>query len=167
MIIGLLIRMLTFPGVMLDALINKKTCQFLNIELYQVNYFSIAGEELPVIHEIPKEYSKTFGIAIYPFVIMSMIAIAVFYIGNYLFPSIEFIFIWLGISVAAHSFPNTVMGDLLWKSSISEIKGGNYLAIIGIPLVAIIYLARMLHFFWLDIIYGVILYILIIRDGAI
>ncbi len=164
MIIGLLIRILTFPGVILDAFINKKSCEYLKIELFQVNYFSITGEELPVVHDIPKEYSKTFGIAILPFIIMSFISLILFYIGLNLIPDIEFIFVWLGISIAAHSFPNTKMGDLLWKNSIIEIKKGNYLALVGIPLVAIIYIARILHFFWLDIIYGVLLYYLVNVD---
>ena len=161
MIIGFLIRTITFPGVVLDAFINKVTCEYLKIELLEVNYFSLTGEHRPVVHEIPNNYSKTFGISIAPFIIMSSIAILVFYIGLELFPSVEVIFIWLGISVAAHSFPDTTMGDVLWRNSITEIKNGNYLAIIGIPLVIIIYIARILHYFWLDIIYGVILYFLV------
>lgn len=167
MIIGLLIRVLTFPGVILDALINKKTCEYLKIELFQVNYFSVTGEELPVIHDIPKEYSKTFGITILPFIIMSFISLLLFYIGLILIPNVEFLFLWLGVSIAAHSFPNATMGDLLWKNSIAEIKEGNYLALIGIPLVLIIYVARILHFFWLDIVYGFLLYYLVKGDSII
>ncbi|MEO1031422.1 MAG: hypothetical protein AAFX55_08450 [Bacteroidota bacterium] len=167
MIIGFIIRALTFPGVILDAFINKIVCQYLKIELLQVNYFTITGEERPVVHEIPKAYAKTFGIAIIPFVIMSLIAIFIFYIGLEFFPNIEIPFIWLGVSIAAHSFPDTAIADVLWKNSLAEIKGGNYLALLGIPFVVIIYIARVLHFFWLDIIYGVLLYFLVKGESII
>lgn len=161
MLIGLLIRILTIPGVILDALINRIICNYLKIEVYEVNYFTITGEHRPVVHEQPAEYSKTFGIAILPFLIMSSISIVLFYVGLKFFPDNQFLFIWLGVSIAAHSFPDTEIGDLLWKNSVAEVKNSNYLALIGFPLVAIIYIARMLHFFWLDVIYGVLLYFLV------
>ncbi|WP_053991557.1 hypothetical protein [Mangrovimonas sp. TPBH4] len=167
MIIGLLIRLLTFPGVILDAYFNKITCNYLKIELLQVNYFTITGEELPVVHEIPEEYSKTFGIAVLPFTIMSLISLLLFYVGLELFPNSDFLFVWLGVSIAAHSFPNTTMGDLLWSNSLKEVKKGNYIALIGIPLVIIIYIARILHYFWLDIIYGFLLYYLVKGESII
>lgn len=167
MIIGLLIRVLTFPGLILDAFINKITCKYLKIEIFQVNYFTITGEEIPVIHEIPKDYSKAFGIAMLPFITMSIISMVVFYLGLTFFPNIEFLFIWLGLSIAAHSFPNTIIGNLLWKKSIIEIKKGKYLSLIGFPIVIVIYIAKILHFFWLDIIYGFFLYFLMKGESII
>ncbi len=160
-IIGYIVRLITFPGLILDAFVNKKLCDFLKLEVQKVNYFALDAKELPVVHEIPKKYIDTFSIAILPFIIMSFISATLFYIGLQSSPEIEILFMWLGISIAAHSFPNTVIGKLLWINSISEIKGGNYLAIIGIPLVIIIYIARILHVLWLDVIYGIGLYILI------
>ncbi len=159
-IIGYLVRIVTFPGLILDALINKATCNFLNIKVLKVNYLSVGASEA-VVHEKPERYSTVFSIAIIPFVAISLIAIFIFYIGKNLTPAIGLLCIWLGISVAAHAFPNTKIGGLLWSMSIKEIKEGNYLAIIGLPLVIVIFVARILHVLWLDIIYGVVLFFLV------
>jgi len=162
MIIGLLIKVLTIPGLVLDAFINKLICNYLKIPVYQVNYFPIIEEkEAAVVHEIPKDFTKTYGIAILPFIIMSCIAIIIFYVGLNFFPDQDILFIWLGVSVAAHSFPFIDIADLLWNKSVAEIKKGNYFAIAGFPLVIVIYIARGLHYFWLDIIYGLLLYFLV------
>ena len=162
-IIGYLVRIVTFPGLILDALINKATCSFLHVKVLKVDYFSVGTSEA-VMHEKPEKYSTVFSIAIIPFVVMSLIAMFIFYIGKNLSPTVELLCIWLGISVAAHAFPNTKTGGLLWSNSFKEIKEGNYFAIIGLPLVIIIFVARILHVLWLDIIYGVLLYFFI-KEG--
>ena len=49
---------------------------------------------------------------------------------------------WLAISIAAHSFPEIELGDVLWKQSTKEIKRKNYFAYLGFPMVIIIPLAN-------------------------
>ncbi len=168
-IIGYLIRLLTFPGVILNTYILKLTCHFLEIKIEHLNYFSFDFEvkNAPVIFETPTNYIKSFGLAILPFLAMSSIASIFFYICIYSIPSIHILFFWLGISIAAHSFPDTIIGKTLWTNSILEIKEGNFIALLGIPLVVIIYIAQFLHILWLDIIYGFILYMLIKGDTPI
>jgi len=48
-IIGLLIRLITFPGVILDYFINKKTAEILYIEIVSDDFSKIlSGESLEI-----------------------------------------------------------------------------------------------------------------------
>lgn len=162
-ILGYLVRIVTLPGLVVDAFVNKMVCQIMEIEVSKVNYIAIDPKELPVVHAIPDRYYKVFGLSVLPFFIITTVSILIFYLGFWLVnESPAFIIpLYLGISIGAHAFPNTTMGSLLWKSSITEIKSKNYLAIIGIPVVIFIYIARILHIFWLDVLYGIVLFFLV------
>ncbi|WP_298755319.1 hypothetical protein [uncultured Psychroserpens sp.] len=119
-----------------------------------------------VIHDVPESYLKVFLISISPFFISTLVAILMFVLGYSLDSNdgvLRLVFNWLGISIATHAFPTSKNGDLLWKQSLMEVKNKNYIALIGFPLVLIIYLARLLHYFWLDVIYGLILLLLIVE----
>lgn len=165
-IIGLLIQIITFPGIIFDQFANKLMCNMLDIKVHEVKYFQFENPAGYVIHDIPENYLKVFFISIGPFFISTLTAILLFVLG-YTFDTdnniTQLIFNWLGISVAAHAFPTSKNGALLWEQSLLEVKSKNYIALIGFPLVAVIYLARLLHFFWLDIIYGILLLLFVVE----
>ncbi|RNC88221.1 MAG: hypothetical protein ED556_03285 [Winogradskyella sp.] len=163
--IGLLVQIITFPGIIFDQFSNKLACDLLEVKVHEVKYLQSEAPISYIIHDIPESYFKIFSLSIIPFMISTLTAILLFTIG-YSFGEesiIFFIFCWLGISVAAHAFPNKKNGSLLWQKSISEVKAGNYIALLGFPLVVIIYLAQILHYVWLDIIYGFILLMLVVE----
>lgn len=164
-IIGLLIQIITFPGIIFDQFANKLVCNLLDVKVHEVKYLQFENPAGYVIHDMPDSYLKVFLVSIGPFFISTLVAILMFVLGYTIDPDqgiIRLVFNWLGISIAAHAFPTSKNGDLLWKQSLLEVKSKNYIALIGFPLVAIIYLARLLHFLWLDIIYGVILLLLVV-----
>ncbi|WP_298893504.1 hypothetical protein [uncultured Psychroserpens sp.] len=165
-IVGLLIQIITFPGIIFDQFANKIVCNLLDIEVHEVKYLQFESPAGYVIHDIPESYLKVFLISIGPFFISTLVAILMFVLGYSLDSNdgvLRLVFNWLGISIAAHAFPTSKNGDLLWKQSLMEVKNKNYIALIGFPLVLIIYLARLLHYFWLDVIYGLVLLLLIVE----
>ena len=164
-IIGILVKFATFPGLIVDSFINKYVVELFNLEVNQIDYFPIEGGP-GVVHEKPNNIYSTIGIALLPFIIQSLLAYIVLYIGINLIQGTEGLASWLGISIAAHSFPNPENGKNLWKTSINEIKENkNVIAIIGFPLALIIYIVRGLHFLWVDILYG--FFLLLIVEGEI
>lgn len=169
-LLGIVIKVLTFPGLIVDAFVNEKLCNYLNLEILGVNYLAIGENQHPVMHDFPKTYVNTITIAFVPFLLMSIFAIFLFYFSqlfsDYSYIYIELFFIWLGVSMAVHSFPNPVIGDMLWDKSLKETKKGNYIAVLGLPLTLVIYIARFLHIFWIDLIYGFILYYIFIGENG-
>lgn len=162
-IIGILIRFMTFPGLVVDTFVLKTFCKMFEIEIISVNYFDILGKNDGVEYNVPQNYAKIIGLTVIPFLSMTAIAMLIYTLafqigrGNILI----LIITWIGLSVATHSFPSTKMGGILWKSSVNEIKKRNLFAIIGFPIVILIYIIKILHIFWFDIIYAIILFLII------
>ena len=76
------------------------------------------------------------------------------WIGN-----VDFLFMWLGISFGMHAFPSDGDAKHLWKNS-QDTWQNNPFIWISSPLVAIIVVANILKYFWIDYIYAAILYII-------
>lgn len=68
--------------------------------------------------------------------------------------------LWVGFSVAAHSFPHSEIVSALWERSKMT---DSPLRAIGYPFVVISWVANFLRSYWLDAIYGVIIFLVILR----
>lgn len=154
-LIGILVRIITFPGVIMDLIVNIFTAKILDLEIIKINYASILTGNPVEINENSKYY-KLFLFALIPFIILTLIAIP------FCYKAIEFnqgskflICMWLGISIAGHSFPETDLGKIIWKRTNIEFSNKNYFSILAYPFVILIFIIRILHIFWLDILYGV------------
>jgi hypothetical protein len=67
---------------------------------------------------------------------------------------LDYLLVWLGVSIAMHAIPSTGDAKSLWQS----VKGPGVSSGVRFtvaPVVAIIYLAALGRFFWLDLIYGI------------
>lgn len=149
-LIGILVRGLTFPGVILDLLINLLVAKILKIEIIEMNHlFVINGNPIEIAE--PKEYSKLFIFAIIPFILMTIIAIpfCYLYVAGY-----SGWYGWLGVSIATHSFPEIAIGKMIWARNKIEFANKNYFSLFAYPFVILIYVIRVLHIFWIDILYG-------------
>ena len=61
--------------------------------------------------------------------------------------------LWLGVSIAMHSFPSTGDAASIWKTVM--LPGQPVLAkVVGVPLVGLIWAGAIGSVFWLDLIYG-------------
>lgn len=67
------------------------------------------------------------------------------------------IFSYLGIAIAAHAFPETPIGKLLWNRSVQEVREFNLFGLLAFPYVILIYIVRILHIFWIDILYEIVM----------
>ncbi|MFD2561307.1 hypothetical protein [Aquimarina rubra] len=162
LLIGYAIRLITFPGLILKAFINKLICNMLGLQVQKVNYLALDEHVLSVEHEKPRSYTYVLAMVLIPFLEMSLLAMVLFNMGKYLIPNSEIIFLWLGISVATHSFPESDVGHLLFKKSLKQIKDGNYLAAFNLPLALLIQISTKPYFFWLHLLYGTLLYFLVV-----
>ena len=157
MIPGILISILTFPGVIIHELGHKIFCELLGVKVHKVCYFRFKSPVGYVIHEKPQKFSQSFFITIGPFIINTFFALLIFVIGKFT----NFgIFAWLGISIGMHAFPSSGDAKMLWKESNSHIKN-NFLAILGYPFAILIWIASILSVIWFDLIYAAGLFCLV------
>lgn len=156
---GVLITAITFPGVIIHELAHYLFCRFTNTFVYEICFFRFGSPAGYVIHEKPSNSKKTLIISIGPFIVNTILGILItmhsaltiikFNAGSV----VDFIILWLGISIAMHSFPST--GDA--KSIMAVLKSKEtslLLKIVCFPIVALIYIGALGSVFWLDLIYG-------------
>ena len=67
---------------------------------------------------------------------------------------LDYLLIYLGVSIAMHAFPSTGDANAIWKH-INEKETSLWIKILGYPIVGLIYLGSLGSFFWLDVLYGI------------
>ena len=163
MIPGILVSIVTFPGVIVHEAAHLLFCNWRGVRVVEVCSLRFDNPVGYVIHEQPKNFTTSFLISVGPLIINSLLCVAIClpaYAPVNVFGlthPLSFVLLWLGVSIGMHAFPSTQDASNLWEAAKVEAKRGNPLAIISLPLVILIYLANLGSFFWLDYIYGIAL----------
>lgn len=157
-LLGILVTWATFPGVILHEWGHKFFCDRAGIPVYEVKYFGFGDPAGYVRHGEITRYRDAFLVTIAPFIINSIFAIAMFILPVFkVNGTIDLFFMWLGASFAMHAFPSDGDAKHLWAHSQSSWRA-NPVALIGFPLVIVIFIANLLRIFWFDLIYAVVLF---------
>lgn len=157
---GIIISILTFPGVIVHELAHQLFCRWYKVSVFKVCYFQFGNPVGYVLHEKPRKKSQQIMISVGPFIINTILgaliafpaAIPVFQFDQS--DPIFYVLIYLGVSIAMHSFPSTGDASVMWDSVMKE-DSSLFLKIVTVPLVGLIYLGALGSFFWLDLVYGI------------
>ena len=155
---GQIITILTFPGVIVHEIAHKLVCNILGVRVLRVCYFRFGNPAGYVAHEQPQNAIQQILIGLGPFIFNSIVGAIIAFPGALAYHTskalaFHYVLIWLGISIAMHSFPSTGDANSIWRAM--WVKGTPLLArIVALPVVLLIYLGAVGSFFWLDLIYG-------------
>lgn len=152
---GLIISILTFPGVIIHELAHKLFCDWTGTRVFQVCYFRFGNPAGFVLHERPTNVWKHILIGIGPLFVNSALGLAV---GILALPAREndrlFVLLaWVAISIAMHSFPSTGDARSIWGALWHD-RAPFAARLAGTPLVALIFVGAIASMFWLDFFYG-------------
>lgn len=134
-------------------------CRWCRVPIFDVCYFRVGNPSGYVIHENPRKPSQQIWIGVGPFLVNTIVGALVAFpaaIPMLKFDAgqpIDFLFIWLGISIAMHAFPSTGDAKSIWHG-ISSPEVPLLAKLIALPVVALIYVGAIGSFFWLDVLYG-------------
>jgi hypothetical protein len=156
---GFVISVITFPGVIVHELAHQLFCRWYKVPVFKVVYFQFGNPAGYVLHEAPSNKWHSIMISIGPFFLNTIIGalialpaavpVSIFDNGSVL----DYLLMYLGISIAMHAFPSTGDANVIWQAL--NDKDTNWLVrIVGYPIVGIIYLGALGSFFWLDLLYG-------------
>ncbi|MHB9131404.1 MAG: DUF3267 domain-containing protein [Armatimonadota bacterium] len=157
---GFLISLLTFPGVIAHEMAHLFFCRLCRVHVFKVCYFRFGNPAGYVEHAQPDSALVHMLIGIGPFIFNTLLAIAVALptvwpgVARGLSPFWHYGLLWLGISIAAHAFPSTGDARAIWHGAWRRGVPW-YLKLLSIPLVGTLYLFALGSIFWLDVIYGV------------
>lgn len=155
---GFLIAIATFPGVIVHEMAHQLVCRLCRVVVFEVCYFRLGNPAGYVTHEHPSNPYQTLLIGVGPFLFNSLLGAVIAFpavVPVYKFEAgttLDYVLIWLGVSIAMHAFPST--GDAASMLKSLSAHSSLLLRLIGNPIVALIYLGALGSMFWLDAIYG-------------
>jgi len=179
---GFLIGWVTFPGVVVHEYAHKKACEWRNIPVREVDYFSLDGSGY-VKHRSPRRFEDTLAISAAPFAVNTVLAFTLYVLAFSLFEGssllsansaalTEYVALgvgWLAVSVGWHAIPSFGDAGHIWNGASKRWRSSN-LALFSIPLVGFFYIGNLLAFFWFDAIYsmgiGFLAYTIFLSSGG-
>lgn len=167
---GILISIVTFPGVIVHELAHQIFCRMMGVPVLEVKYFQAKNPCGYVIHEATSRPLATFLISIGPFVINTLLGcILIFPVAMEIveFRSynsvLSLVAAWLGISILMHSFPSTGDAKVLVNRILKNKQVNLLVRIVTAPLIGLIYLGAIGSIVWLDFVYAVAVSMLLPR----
>ena len=157
--VGIIISILTFPGVIVHELAHQLFCRLYKVPVFEVCYFRTQNPMGYVVHEIPQKDLHATMISIGPFIINTLIGFLIAFPAalQYKFQSaapLDYLLLYLGVSIAMHAFPSTGDAKVLWEH-INRKETPLLTKILVTPIVGLIYAGAFGSIFWLDLFYGI------------
>jgi hypothetical protein len=158
---GIIITLVTFPGVIVHELAHQLFCRLYKIPVFKVVYFQATNPAGYVLHEAPDNKFQNIMIGVGPFFVNTIVGALIalpsalpVMVYNHSAGLLDIILIYLGVSIAMHAFPSTGDAKSIW-GAINEQNTPLWVKILGYPVVGLIYLGALGSFFWLDLAYGI------------
>jgi hypothetical protein len=158
---GILISLITFPGVIVHEFAHLFFCKLRKVAVYDVCYFRFGNPVGYVIHESTTNFYTTFLISMGPFFINTalclLICIPAYIPINFfnLEHPLSYFLMWLGVSIGMHAVPSNQDAKNLYQQAKEKIREKNILAILSFPIVGLIYVFNVLRIVWADLAYGI------------
>jgi hypothetical protein len=158
---GFVIAAVTFPGVIIHEAGHLFFCKLFKLQVYNVCFFQFGNPAGYVIHEKRENFTALFFVSMGPFFANTLLC-AVFCTAAFL-PVWElkvddllaYFFYWLGLSIGMHAFPSKDDLSNIWELAPDRAMHGNVLAILSLPLVAILVVLNYARVIWADLGYGI------------
>ncbi|WP_222916547.1 metalloprotease family protein [Natrinema sp. SYSU A 869] len=159
------VRLGTAPGVAVHECAHMLACSVVGVPVLEVKYFGFGTPAGYVRHVEPERYRELFVIGVAPFVVNTAVAVTIFFwlaifvdaTGDVWASSETLVAAlgmgWLGLSVGVHAFPSTGDATALWDRARAEWRRSP-IVLLGVPVIAVIYLANALAWAWADVFYA-------------
>ncbi|MFP8952019.1 DUF3267 domain-containing protein [Natrialbaceae archaeon A-arb3/5] len=180
--IGVIVRLsrllFAFPGVVVHEFAHATVCRLVGVPVHEVVYFRRGDPPGYVRHGQPGRYRESFAISAAPFLFNTVLAVAAFLALVALVGATEsvrtasneaivtgVVLAWLGLSIGSHAFPSTGDASTLWTRSRAEWRASP-IVLLGVPVVAVIYVVNVLSWLYVDKLYAVGLLLLAFSAGG-
>lgn len=158
---GIIVSVVTFPGVIIHELAHQIFCRLMRVPVYEVKYFQFSNPCGYVLHEATQDPLKTFLISTGPFLINTLIgmiilspaAIDLIIFKDYSNP-LNLLLGWIGFSTLMHAFPSTGDAKVLVNNILKNKNVNVLVKLIVAPVIGLIYVGAIGSVVWLDAIYA-------------
>lgn len=154
-----MLTLATFPGIIVHEIAHVIFCRLLGVRVLKVSYLRLGREAGYVVHEQPASVLQDILIGTGPMLVNTFTGAVVGLPGAMALrrgefgSATEYVLLWLGVSIAMHSFPSTGDARSIWQAVWSR-QSGVVSRAAALPIVMLIYLGALGSVFWLDLLYG-------------
>lgn len=157
-----IVSYITFPGVVAHEYAHAWACKRLGIRIHKVCYLRLGNPLGYVLHDAPAYAVQHILVAVAPFFVSTVLALAASLSAcalarSPLFPetrdSVTLVAAWLSFSFALHAFPSSGDADSLWDDVRSP-DVSLFAKLLLVPVVGVIRLTQAGGRFWLDALYA-------------
>lgn len=111
MITGIIISLITFPGVIIHELAHQVFCHLFGVRVHEVVYFQVKDLSAPagyVLHDPPQNFCQTVWISIGPLILNTTLTIIIGLLASKVTHegACAPFLVWLGMSIGLHAFPS-------------------------------------------------------------
>jgi len=153
---GFILTIVTFPGVMAHELAHMLCCILTGTRVQKVCLFRLGNPAGYVVHSRPATVWRQILIGVGPMLVNTVAGFLLGFMawrGKWAGEE-QYLLAWLGISVGAHSFPSSGDAKVIWRAIWGR-RVPLSARLIGTPLVGCLLLGALGSFFWLDLVYGI------------
>lgn len=156
----------TFPGVVAHEFAHATACRAVGVPVLEVVYFRFGDPPGYVRHLNPDHYRQSVVISVAPFLVNTIVAFGAFLGVGVLVTMVDgvgsapvetivlgVVLSWVGLSVGMNAFPSTGDAKTLWDRSRTEWRRSP-VVLLGIPVVALIYVVNLLSWLWAHLFYA-------------
>lgn len=158
---GFVIALATFPGVIVHEAAHLFFCKQFKLQVFAVCFFQVGNPCGYVVHETTDDFKALFFVSMAPFFTNTLLCV-LFCTAAFLpiwelkvNDPLAYFFYWLGLSIGMHAFPSKDDLGNLWELAPEKAKHGNLLAILSLPIAAVLILANYARIIWADLGYGI------------
>ncbi|HEY0609058.1 MAG TPA: metalloprotease family protein [Chitinophaga sp.] len=156
---GVAITAVTFPGVVVHEFAHQLFCRIFGVAIFEVKYFQIGNPAGYVVHEPVRNPVHQLFIGTGPFFVNTILAALIAFPaalpigmgeGNF----VDYLLLYLGVSIGMHAFPSTGDAKTMWNGLMLGENTPPWLKAVTLPVVGLIYLGALGSVIWLDLFYG-------------
>jgi hypothetical protein len=158
------LHLFAFPGVVVHEFAHASACRAVGVPVLEVVYFRFGNPPGYVRHANPARYRQSVVISVAPFLVNTVVAFGSFLAAGAFVATggdglalesavVVAVFGWIGLSVGMHAFPSTGDARTLWVRSRREWRRSP-IVLLGVPVVALIYVVNLLSWLWAHVIYA-------------
>lgn len=157
-----IVSYLTFPGIVAHEFAHTWACKRLGIRVHKVCYLRFGNPMGYVLHEQPVNAVRHILVAVAPFFVSTLLALAASlaacgFAKSQAFPEVRdtvgLAALWLSFSFALHAFPSTGDADAL-REDVRSSGVSLFAKLLLVPVVGIIRLAQAGTRLWLDVLFA-------------
>ena len=163
---GVLIGLITFPGVMLHEYLHKKMCNWQKVKVYDVKYFTWESEGLfsdgmGYVKHAKTSFWKQTKIGLAPLLAffpgIFLVMLSSFMLESENLALLSLLLLWIGFSFLANMFPSRADLEHYFKESPKKNLSNKLISLFLTPIMILLYIFSYLEVVWADFIVAIII----------